>query len=100
MSGAVHPVLLSVGIQKRKSRQMAIVADANFPAITAQNVGREIYHGRQDVVRIVGDKRTLGKIAWIFQKVPDLFTIRLQCASLVVVRASKRWGKRQNCAQA
>lgn len=97
MSVAAHPGVLPLAAQKRRDREMVVLADENFPAIVAQNVGREICHGRQEVVRIVGDKPSLEKIAWIFQKVPDMFTIRFQRASLVV-SASHGQGqvKRQN----
>jgi hypothetical protein len=96
MSVAAHPGVLSLAAQRGKDREMVVMADKNFPAIVAQNVGREICHGRQDVIRIVGDKQSLDRIAWIFQKVPDMFTIQFQQASLVVSSYEQRQAKRQN----
>lgn len=97
MSVAAHPGVLPLAAQKRKVLEVVVLADENFPAIVAQNVGRDICHGRQEVVRIVGDKRSLEKIAWIFQKVPDMFTIQFQCASLVVSASGEQGQvKRQN----
>ncbi len=66
---------------------MIIRANSKFPAITAQNVGREVWSNRQPVVRIIGDRQTLQRIAWIFQRVPDMFEVRFDYASLVVRRA-------------
>jgi hypothetical protein len=66
---------------------MVIVANQQLPSLTAQAVGRDLYHGRQDVVQIIGDKNCLRKIAWIFETVPDLFDAKFQNTSLVVRRA-------------
>lgn len=96
MSVAAHPGVLPLAAQGKKDREMVVMADKNFPAIVAQNVGREICHGRQDVIRIVGDKRSLEKIAWIFQRVPDMFNVQFQHASLVVSSYGQRQAKRQN----
>lgn len=84
MSVAAYPGVLPLAAQGGKDREVVVMADENFPAIVAQNVGREIFHGRQDVIRILGDKRSLEKIAWILQKAPDMFNIQFQHASLVV----------------
>jgi hypothetical protein len=96
MSVAAHPGVLPLAAQRGKDREMVVMADENFPAIVAQNVGREICHGRQDVIRIVGDQRSLEKIAWIFQKVPDMFIIQFQPAALVVSSCEQGQAKRQN----
>jgi hypothetical protein len=64
-----------------------VVADKRLPSVTAQNVGRELYHRRQDIVQIIGEERCLKKIAWIFQRVPDMFDIQLQKGSLIARRA-------------
>lgn len=66
---------------------MVIEANAQLPSVTAQDAGREIYHGRHDTVRIIGDESSLKKIAWIFQRVPDMFAVRFQNSSLLVYRA-------------
>jgi hypothetical protein len=68
---------------------MAMVIEAGylFPSIVAQNAGREIYHGRQDMVKIVGDENSLQKIAWIFSRVPDMFDVQRRPSFLVVRRA-------------
>jgi hypothetical protein len=63
---------------------MVIQANAALPAVTAQDVGRDLYHHRQKIVQIIGDPGALKKIAWIFQRVPDMFDIRFLNASLVV----------------
>ncbi|HEX9922262.1 MAG TPA: hypothetical protein VGD99_06345 [Anaerolineae bacterium] len=63
---------------------MVIKANATLPAVTAQDVGRELYHHRQKFVQIIGDPGALKKIAWIFERVPDMFDIRFLNASLVV----------------
>jgi hypothetical protein len=97
MSVVAHSGILSLAAQKIRDRETVVVADATFPAITAQNVGQDIYQGRQNKVRIIGDKHSLGKIAWIFRKVPDMFALRFQCSSLVVSRVPEWQTKRQNC---
>ncbi len=68
---------------------MLLVLRANrlLPALTAQNVGRELYHQRYNVVQIIGARPTLQKIAWIFARASDMFDIRFQYDSLVVRRA-------------
>jgi hypothetical protein len=66
---------------------MVIEAGYHFPSIVAQNAGREIYHGRQDMVKIMGDENSLKKIAWIFSRVPDMFDVQLRPSFLVVRRA-------------
>lgn len=97
MSVAAYPGVLPLAARKGRDQETLVLADENFPAIVAQNVGRDICYGRQEVVRIVGDKRSLEKIAWIFQKVPDMFTIQLQRTSLVVTASrEQRPVKRQN----
>jgi hypothetical protein len=63
---------------------MVIQANAALPAVTAQDVGRELYHRRRQIVQIIGDPGALKKIAWIFQRVPDMFDVRFLDASLVV----------------
>jgi hypothetical protein len=68
---------------------MVIVANIQFPAVTAQDVGREIYHGRHEMVRIIGDESSLRKIAWIFQRVPDMFEVQRQAYALTVRRGTK-----------
>ncbi len=65
---------------------MVIVANSNFPAVTAQNVGREVYHGRQEAICIVGDEGSLNQIVWIFQRVPDMFELQRQTSRLIVRR--------------
>jgi hypothetical protein len=67
-----------------------VKADPKLPALIAQNVGCEVYHGRQDAVQIIGDKATLEKITWLFQQAPDMFTIQFKSASLIVRRAGSR----------
>ena len=71
---------------------LVIQATPRFPSILAQNVGRELYHGRQDVVQIVGDQTSLRNIAWIFKKVPDMFEIQCENSSLLVRRTELRAG--------
>jgi hypothetical protein len=66
---------------------LIVRATPQFPSILAQNIGRELYHGRQDVVQIVGDKNSLRHIAWIFKKVPDMFELQCENSSLLVRRA-------------
>ena len=68
---------------------MVIVADMQFPAVTAQDVGREVYQGRQEAVRIIGDESSLSKIAWIFQRVPDMFEVQRQAHVLIVRRGDQ-----------
>ncbi|MCL4299296.1 MAG: hypothetical protein KJ077_26415 [Anaerolineae bacterium] len=68
---------------------MVVLANLHFPAITAQDVGREVYHGRHEMVRIIGDERSLGKIAWIFQRVPDMFEVQHQTSGLIVRRGGR-----------
>ncbi len=68
---------------------MVVVANMHFPAVTAQDVGREIYHGRQEAVRIIGDEGSLSKIAWIFQRVPDMFVVQRHSSWLIVRRGSQ-----------
>jgi hypothetical protein len=68
---------------------MVIVASMQFPAVTAQDVGREIYHGRHETVRIIGDEGSLSKIAWIFQRVPDMFEVQRQAYGLTIRRGNK-----------
>ena len=65
---------------------MVIVADMQFPAVTAQDVGREVYHGRHEAVCIIGDESSLSKIAWIFKRVPDMFEVQRQTSGLIVRR--------------
>ena len=71
---------------------MVVRANSRLPSVTTQDVGRDLYHGRQDVVQIVGDRRTLENIAWIFQKVPDMFEIQFKSMSLIVRRAKEQTG--------
>jgi hypothetical protein len=59
-------------------------ANPILPAVTAQDAGRELIHQRLKVVQIMGDPDTLKKIAWIFQRVPDLFDLQCLDSSLVV----------------
>jgi hypothetical protein len=59
-------------------------ANTILPAVTAQDAGRELIHHRLKVVQIMGDPVTLKKIAWIFQRVPDLFDLQCLDSSLVV----------------
>jgi hypothetical protein len=66
---------------------LVVKADDKFPALTCQDVGREVYHQRYSVAQIIGHKQTLRKIAWIFSKVPDMFNLRFRDASLIVRRA-------------
>jgi hypothetical protein len=74
---------------KKGQLLMVVTANMHFPAITAQDVGREVYHGRHEMVRIIGDERSLGLIAWIFQRVPDMFEVQHQTSGLVVRRGSR-----------
>jgi hypothetical protein len=67
---------------------MVMVANSQLPSVTAQDVGRELYHGRQDVVQIIGDEPSLKKVAWIFERVPDMFEVQCQYATLIVRRAT------------
>lgn len=67
---------------------MVMTANSKLPAMTAQDVGRELYHRRYDMVQIIGDEPTLERIAWIFQRVPDMFVIQFKYASLIVRRAT------------
>lgn len=64
-----------------------MVANNRLPSVTAQNAGRELYHRRQEMVQIIGQERCLKKIAWIFQRVPDMFEVQRQPGSLIVRRA-------------
>jgi hypothetical protein len=66
-----------------------IHASARFPSITAQNVGRDLINGRNEAVRIVGDEDSLKTIAWIFERVPDMFDVQFQHSSLLVHQAGK-----------
>ena len=65
---------------------MVAIANSKLPSVTAQDVGRELYHDRQDLVQIIGDMNTLRKIAWIFQRVPDMFDVQFHQSSLIVRR--------------
>jgi hypothetical protein len=94
MSVVANPRIFSVAVKAAGHKEMIIEANPQLPSVTAQDVGREIYHGRHEVVRIVGDKNSLQKIAWIFQRVPDMFAVRFQNSSLIVRRASG-WRGRQ-----
>jgi hypothetical protein len=67
---------------------MVIKANPKLPAMTAQDVGRELYHRRYDVVQIIGDKHTLERIAWVFRRVPDMFALQFKYTSLIVRRAA------------
>lgn len=68
---------------------MVVVANMHFPAVTAQDVGREVYHGRHEMVRIIGDEGSLSKIAWIFERVPDMFEVQRQTSGLIVRRGGR-----------
>jgi hypothetical protein len=68
---------------------MIVKANTHFPAITAQVVGREVYYGRHEVVCITGDKGSLSKIAWIFERVPDMFEVQRQTSGLIVRRGQQ-----------
>ena len=65
---------------------MVTVANSRLPSVTAQDVGRDLYHKRQDVAQIIGDERTLKAIAWIFQRVPDMFDVQSYQCFLIVRR--------------
>jgi hypothetical protein len=65
---------------------MIILASRKWPSITVQDVGRELYYCRQDVVRIIGGKQVLKIIAWIFKKDTDLFETQFSFPFLLVVR--------------
>ena len=65
---------------------MIAVANSKLPSVTAQDVGRELYHDRQDMVQIIGDAGALKKIAWIFKRVPDMFDVQFYQSSLIVRR--------------
>jgi hypothetical protein len=95
MSVVANPRVFSFAVKVAGHKEVTIEANPQLPSVTAQDVGREIYHGRHEVVRIVGDKNSLQKIAWIFQRVPDMFAVRFQHSSLIVRRASG-WRGRQN----
>ena len=69
---------------------MVVIANSKYPSITAQNIGRELYHGREEMVQIIGNKHTLKAIAWIFAKVPDMFEIQFKSASLIVSRTKEQ----------
>jgi phosphohistidine phosphatase SixA len=66
---------------------LIIKANEKLPALTCQDVGRELYHKRYNVVQIIGHTPTLRKIAWIFAKVSDMFDLQFQYASIIVRRA-------------
>jgi hypothetical protein len=68
---------------------MVIKANPKLPAITAQNVGRELYYGRQTVVQIIGDKETLENIAWILEDALDMLDLQFQHCSLIVRRRAE-----------
>ncbi|NJN97851.1 MAG: hypothetical protein HC875_29115 [Anaerolineales bacterium] len=68
---------------------MEVIANMRFPAVTAQDAGREVYHGRQEAVRILGDERSLSQIAWIFQRVPDMFEVQRHATELIVRRGRR-----------
>lgn len=70
-----------------------VKANPLLPAITAQDVGRDLCHRRQDVVQIIGERPTLENIAWIFQRIPDMFTARFRDTSLIVCRAGDPSGR-------
>ncbi len=70
-----------------------VKANPMLPAVTAQDVGRDLCQKRQDVVQIIGEKPTLDTIAWIFQRIPDMFTARFRDASLIVCRAGDPTGR-------
>jgi hypothetical protein len=69
---------------------MVMVANIRRPSITAQDAGRELFHRRQDVVKIIGDDLSLKKIAWIFAQVPDMFKFRRLASCLIVCLAEER----------
>lgn len=65
---------------------MIIWASHKWPSITAQDVGRELYNCREDVVRIVGSRQVLKTIAWIFKKNSDMFDVRFWFPFVLVIR--------------
>jgi hypothetical protein len=73
----------------RDEEIMVVVANIHLPAVTAQDVGREVYHGRHEVIRIVGDEGSLSRIAWIFQRVPDMFDVQRHAYELIVRRGAR-----------
>lgn len=95
MSVVANPRIFSLAVKAAGYKEMIIEANPQLPSVTAQDAGREIYHGRWNVVRIIGDENSLQKIAWIFQRVPDMFAVQFQNSSLIVRRASG-WRGRQN----
>ena len=64
-----------------------IKANPYFPAVTALDVGRDLYHRRHDVMQIIGDRNSLSKIAWILDRVTDMFDVQSHSNSLIVRRA-------------
>ena len=72
----------------REKIAMIINANSHLPAVTAQDVGRELYHKRHDEVKILGTEDSLKRIAWILGRVDDMFKVQARPASLVVRRVS------------
>ena len=68
---------------------MITVANPRLPSVTAQNVGRDLYHKRQDVAQIIGDEHSLKAIVWIFQRVPDMFDIQFYPTFIIIRRVEK-----------
>ncbi len=87
-SAVAQSLSLPVATRKAECKRLTVAATAQLPALVAQDVGRELHYGRQDIVRIIGDQWTLKQIAWIFERVPDMFTVQRQLSALVVRRAS------------
>jgi hypothetical protein len=65
---------------------MIIWASRKWPSITAQDVGRELYHCREDVVRIIGSRHVLNTIAWMFKKNTDMFEVKFWFPFILVIR--------------
>jgi hypothetical protein len=75
---------------KEDKMAMTVHANVQLPSMTAQDVGRELYHNRQNEVRVMGDKNTLKKIIWILQGLPDMVTVQPQPSLLIVRLAQKQ----------
>lgn len=78
------------GVEEADDVLTAVVANSKLPAVTAQDVGRDLYYGRVEIVQIIGDEKILKRIAWILKQVPDLFEVRFQRDVLVVTRAASQ----------
>jgi len=59
-------------------------ADPQLPALTVQEVGREVAPGRSRALLILGPPDTLDHLAWLFGPLSELSVIERGAASLLV----------------